>query len=119
MAKSKQDTTKKILELVAEGAEARQAIDLKILDVRKTSKMVDYLVICSADSTPQIRAIEKEIDSRLRKHKVKGFRWQGQVKSGWLVLDLGAIAIHIMGAEERAYYDLEGLWGKEAVVFHY
>ena len=81
--------------------------------------MVDYLIICSAESSPQLRAIEKEINQSLRKHKIKGFRWQGLVKSGWLVLDLGAIVVHIMGAEERAYYDLEGLWGKEAVFYHY
>ena len=105
--------------MIARAAEARQAIDLKILDVGKTSKMVDYLVICSAESTPQLRAIEKEIDSCLRKNKIKGFRWQGLVKSGWLVLDLGAIVVHVMGTEERKYYNLEELWGKEAVFYHY
>jgi ribosome-associated protein len=89
------------------------------LDVRKTSHIVDYLVICSGESVPQIRAIEKEIDNRLRKNKIKGFRWEGEAKSGWVVLDLGEIVIHIMGEAERAYYKLEELWGKEAIIYHY
>lgn len=92
---------------------------MKILDVAKTSNIIDYLVICSGDSGPQLRAIEKEIDKRLRKNKIKGFRWEGLVRSGWLILDLGSVVIHIMGVAEREYYNLEELWGKEAIVYHY
>lgn len=117
--KKRKLNTKDTIELIAEAVEDKKAIDLKILDVRKTSKIVDYLIICSGDSTPQIRAIEKEIDNRLRKHKIKGFRWQGQVAAGWVVLDLGAVVVHIMGTEQREYYNLEELWGKEAVIYHY
>ena len=89
------------------------------MDVRKTSNIVDYLVICSAESNPQLRAIEKEIGNRLRKNKIKGFRWQGLVRSGWLVLDLGPVVVHVMGTVEREYYNLEELWGKEAIIYHY
>ena len=85
----------------------------------KTSQVVDYLVICSSESQPQLRAVEKEIDSKLRENKIKGFRWQGPVSSGWTVLDLGNIVVHVMGEAERAYYRLEELWGKEAIVYHY
>jgi ribosome-associated protein len=76
-------------------------------------------VICSAESNPQLRAIEKEIDNRLRKNKIKGFRWEGLVRSGWVVLDLGPVVAHIMGEAEREYYNLEELWGKEAIIYHY
>lgn len=76
-------------------------------------------MICSAETEPQIRAIEKEIDDQLRKNQVKGFRWQGIAASGWIVLDLGNVVVHVMRQAEREYYDLDGLWGKEAVVYHY
>lgn len=112
-------STKQLVELIGKAAQARQAIDLKVLDVRKTSKIVDYWIICSGESAPQLRAIEKEIDKQLRKNRIKSFRWQGVVKSGWLVLDLGDVVVHVMGQEERAYYNLEELWGKEAIVYHY
>ncbi|MGB9612862.1 MAG: ribosome silencing factor [Candidatus Margulisiibacteriota bacterium] len=115
----KRKNPQKIIEIIAGAAESKKAIDLRVLDIRKTSNIIDYLVICSGDSAPQIRAIEKEIDNRLRRNKIKGFRWEGEVKSGWVVLDLGEIVVHIMGEAERAYYKLEELWGKEAIVYHY
>ena len=78
------------------------------------------------ESGPQLRAIAKEIDLALRKHAIKDFIWEGVMSSGracrqagWLVLDLGSIVIHVLGETERAYYNLEELWGKGAIVYHY
>jgi len=81
--------------------------------------LVDYLIICSGESEPQLRAIGNEIDHVLRKADVKGYRWQGVLGSGWIILDLGSIVVHILGVVEREYYNLEELWGKEAIIYHY
>ena len=108
-----------MVEIIADAAESKQAIDLKILDVSKTSSLVDYLVICSGESEPQIRAIEKEIDAQLRKNKIKGLKWEGVISSGWVILDLGSVVVHVLKTAEREYYQLEELWGKEAVIYHY
>lgn len=117
--KTKTKKVKEIIDLVAEAAEAKQAVNIRIFDVAKTSSLVDYFLICSAESEPQLRAIEKEIDRRLRAAGITGRRWEGVAKSGWLILDLGAIIIHVMGLAERAYYNLEELWEKEAIIYHY
>jgi len=109
----------KTLEIIAKAAESKQAVDLKAMDVSKTSSIVDYLIICSGESSPQVQAIRKEIDSQLRKNKIKGFRWEGMSGSGWVILDLGSVVVHVMGTAERDYYRLEELWGKDAVVYHY
>lgn len=114
----KKGDDKHLLELIAAAAENKQATDIKILDISNASKLVDYLIICSVESDAQLRAIEKEINRCLRLNNIKGFRWQGIVKSGWLLLDLGTTVVHLMREEQRNYYDLEGLWGKEAVVYH-
>ncbi|MBU1026837.1 MAG: ribosome silencing factor [Candidatus Margulisbacteria bacterium] len=109
----------KLIDLIVTAVEEKKAIDPKVLDVRKTSTVVDYMIICSADSDPQLRAIEKEIDKQLRNNKIKGFRWEGVAQSGWIVLDLGEVVVHVMGRAERDYYNLEELWGKEGVIYHY
>ena len=117
--KKKKTSAEQSLELIARAAEQKMAINLNILDVSKTSNILDYLIICSGESEPQIRSIQKEIDKKLRLNKIKGFRWEGPARSGWVVLDLGAVVVHIMGQAEREYYNLEELWGKEAIVYHY
>jgi ribosome-associated protein len=117
--RKKELSTKQILEIISEAAEDKKANELKILGVSKSSNIIDYLIICSGDSDLQIRAIEKEIDKRLRSNKIKGFRWEGLVSSGWMILDLGNIVVHIMGEAERKYYNLEELWEKEAIIYHY
>lgn len=38
------------------------------------------------------------------------FSVEGEADSGWVLVDYGTIIVHIMGEEERRYYDLEGLW---------
>ena len=112
-------TDENLIEIICEAAETKKALDIKALDVRKISAMVDFWIICSVESEPQLRALEKEIDARLRENNIKGFIWQGTVQSGWIVLDLGSIVVHLMGQKERAYYNLEELWGKEAIIYHY
>jgi ribosome-associated protein len=108
-----------VIDIIAEAAESKKALDLKILDVRKNSSIADYLIICSGESEPQIRAIEREIDAQLKQHQIKGYKWEGVKSSGWVILDLGSVVVHILGTAERQYYRLEELWGKEAIVYHY
>ena len=103
-----------LLEEIAAAGETKQAEDIIILNVRKASRCIDYMVIMSAESRPQLKAITREIDQRI-KEKI---RWEGEIESGWVILDLGPTVVHVMDPELRAYYDLENLWGSEAVVYH-
>lgn len=108
----------KIVSLVIEAAEDKKAVNPIVLDISRTGRIADFMIIVSGESTPHLKAIAKEIEARLKKHGTKGTLWEGNENSGWLIFDLGAILIHVMSEKERSYYDLEGLWGKRAVVFH-
>ena len=35
----------------------------------------------------------------------------GESMSGWILIDFGAVLVHVMTAEVRDRYNLEGLWG--------
>jgi len=105
---------KSALDLIVAAGEEKKAEDILVLNIRAEGRVLDYMVIMTADSRPQIKAVITEIGNKL-KEKV---RWEGEVESGWVILDLGSIVVHVMDPDQRAYYNLEDLWGSEAVVYH-
>jgi ribosome-associated protein len=93
-------------------ADNKKAENIVILDVRKLSSVTDYFVIASGASEPHLRAIVDEITDKLRSDE--GLRPQavdGTVHAAWLVLDYFDVIVHVMRADVRERYDLEGLWG--------
>jgi ribosome-associated protein len=104
--------SKKLALLCREFADNRKAEDLLVLDVRKLSSVTDYFVIASGTSEPHLRAIVNEITDKLRdEHEVRPRVVDGTLQGAWVVLDFFDVIVHVMRADARARYDLEGLWG--------
>ena len=104
--------SKKLALLCRELADNKKAENLLILDVRKLSSVTDYFVIASGTSHPHLRAIVEEISGKLRDdHDLRPARTDGATSGNWVVLDYFDVIVHIMHAETRTRYDLEGLWG--------
>jgi len=96
----------------------KQAADIAVIDVSKFSPITDYFVIATSTSTPHTRALTAAVDEGLEKMGYKAPKWQGKIESNWLILDLGSVIVHIMGAEERKRYSLEEIWEKTAITYH-
>ena len=93
-------------------ADNRKAEDIAVLDVADVSSIADYFVIASGTSEPHLRAISDEITEKLREdHGLKPRAVDGTLQAGWLVLDYFDVIVHVMRADVRQHYDLEGLWG--------
>jgi ribosome-associated protein len=93
-------------------ADSKKADNLVILDVRKLTTVTDYFVIATGTSEPHLRAIMDEIVEKLRvDHSLRPRAVDGTLQTSWVVLDYNQVIIHIMRAEIRQRYDLEGLWG--------
>jgi len=83
-----------------------------MLDIREQTFFADYLVICTAESHRQIQAISDEIERTLKEAGVPVYHREGNLESGWLLLDYGAVIVHIFTPDERDYYNLEQIWSK-------
>ena len=105
-----------IAKRIAEAAADRQASDIVLLDIRQVCSFADYFVICNGESGPQIEAIRKAIDEVLKREGLIPHHYEGDANSGWMLLDLGEIIIHIFSPFEREYYQLEQLWSKAPIV---
>ncbi len=104
--------SRKLALLCRELAENRKAENIVVLDVRKLSSITDYFVIASGTSEPHLRAISDEITDRLRAEQdLRPRAVDGTLQAAWLVLDYFDVIVHIMRADVRERYDLEGFWG--------
>jgi ribosome-associated protein len=104
--------SKKLALLCREFADDKKAEDIVVLDVRKLSSVTDYFVIASGTSEPHLRAITDEITDRLRdEYDLRPLRRDGTIHDAWVVLDFFDVIVHVMRADTREHYDLEGLWG--------
>lgn len=97
---------------VVEAASSKLAQNLILLDIRQISSFSDYFVICTAESGRQIEAIISEVSDQLKKEGIVPYRTEGDPDSGWVLIDLGFIIVHIFSPDKREYYKLDELWGE-------
>ncbi|HUY99386.1 MAG TPA: ribosome silencing factor [Thermomicrobiaceae bacterium] len=86
------------------------ASDILVLDIQRVSSIADYFVICSTDNPRQLRAVADQIQEGLRDDGTRPERREGMPETGWVVLDYGAVIVHLFTTEQREFYRLEDLW---------
>ena len=101
---------------MVEAASDKQAIDIVLLDAREVCSFADYFVICSGDTNRQMKAIDDEVEHKLKKESVLPHHHEGTVDSGWLLLDFGDVIVHIFAPFEREYYQLDKPWSQASTV---
>ncbi|MCK4331792.1 MAG: ribosome silencing factor, partial [Dehalococcoidia bacterium] len=84
-----------------EAASDKQADNIVMLDARQICSFADYFVVCSGDSTRQIEAIWQEIRGILKQEGVIPYHSEGTADSGWILLDLGEVIVHIFSPSQR------------------
>jgi ribosome-associated protein len=74
--------------------------------------VTDFFVVISAMSEPHMRAIADEISEKVNQEcEMRPRAVDGTLRGSWTVVDYVDVIVHIMRAEARSRYDLEGLWG--------
>jgi ribosome-associated protein len=93
-------------------ADDKKAEDIAVLDVREVSSITDYFVIATGTSEPHLRAIVDRITSGLEEELgARPRAADGSLQTAWIALDYFDVIVHVMRADVREHYNLEGLWG--------
>ena len=92
-------------------ADDNRGKDILLLDLRKTTPIVDFFVIVTATSRRQGNAIASEIDQAMKKLGEAKLGLEGSEEGRWILIDYGDFVVHIFSPEDRAYYALEEIWG--------
>ena len=87
-----------------------KARDIEVLDVRKLTSMCDALVIATAESARQTKALASHVRDQLKASGASIIGVEGEESGEWVLVDAGDLVVHIMQPAVRAYYNLEELW---------
>ena len=85
----------------------KMAIDMVCLDVSDLTILSHYFVICTGGSTSQINALCDELREKMAPYILKV---EGKEESGWVIIQLDGVMVHVFSRQMRDYYSLEHLW---------
>jgi ribosome-associated protein len=88
----------------------KKAADIVLIGVAELTTLADYLVICSGGSERQLGAIADGIVEGLKADRILPIGREGLPGAHWVLLDFGAVIVHVFAPPERDYYGLEKLW---------
>jgi ribosome-associated protein len=106
------DLARRIVDL----AEDKKAADIVLLDLSALTTLADYFVIASGGSERQIDAIADGIASGLRDAGIRAIGREGTPDSHWILLDFGAVIVHVFTPPEREFYQLEKHWAEAKTI---
>ncbi len=101
---------------IVELAEDKKAADIILLDLTGLTTLADAFVICSGGSERQLDAIADGVIEGMRAEKVRPIGREGTASSHWVLVDFGAVVVHIFTPPEREYYSLEKHWAEARTV---
>ncbi|MDX8379117.1 MAG: ribosome silencing factor [Gallionella sp.] len=105
-------TTEEKTKAVVSALEDIKATDITIMDTSKLSSLFDCMIIASATSNRQTKALADNVAVKLKALGEEVYGREGEESSEWVLVDLGEILVHIMQPATRVHYNLEELWSK-------
>ncbi len=98
--------------MVIESLEDLKAQNVTVLDVSERSSVTDTMVIATGTSSRHAQALADNVSEKAKAAGQMPLGSEGRGNSDWVLIDLGDVVVHVMTAQAREYYDLEGLWGE-------
>lgn len=112
--KGKNSNALQLVKLCCRALDEKKALDLRVLDVSAQSSITDYLVLATGTSEPHLRALRVELEKAIDASHNPIVGMETAQESGWVVIDVFDVMVHLFTASARAKYGLENLW-KDAV----
>lgn len=104
------DEGRELVKLAALAADEKKAEDIVVLDMHKVIPITDYFLICSGETTRQVKTISQAIEEKLDILGHRPLMREGEAASAWILLDYINFVVHVFRNKERNYYQLERLW---------
>lgn len=105
----------KLAKIAVAALEDIKGRDIVVFNVRKMTALFDKVIIVSGDSNRQLRALANNVCEEVKKAGGSVLSTEGEQAGEWVLVDLGAVIVHVMQPAIRQYYNLEEIWGTPQV----
>lgn len=96
--------------IAAKALDDKKAKDIKLLRVEDLTVLADYFLIASGTSNTHVGALSEEVDYKMSQAGIEPNRIEGAQSRSWILLDYGALVVHVFYPEAREFYALERMW---------
>ena len=104
-------TSYKFACIIARILDEKIASNISILNISNVSSFADYFVICSAQSSTQVKSLTENLSEKIKNTFSRlPLGKENDVKNRWNLIDYGDVVVHILKDEERATYAIEKFW---------
>ena len=108
--KKPKTASRELLKICCRALDEKKAGDLRVFDVSEQSSITDFLVLATATSDPHLRALRVELEKVVDAAKTRIVGIDAARESGWVVVDLFDVMVHLFLPDQRSHYALEMLW---------
>ena len=104
------DSSKDLLSYIKKTLNQNKAVDITEISVDQSFSEFEKILIASGSSKRQVIALAEKV-----REGVKGLfrincKVEGKENADWVLLDFGAVIVHIFKPEVREYYQIEKMW---------
>ena len=104
-------TSYKFACVIARILDEKIASNISILNISNVSSFADYFVICSAQTSTQVKALTENLSEKIKNTFSRlPLGKENDLKNMWNFIDYGDVVVHILKDEERATYAIEKFW---------
>ena len=99
--------------------EDKKGENIILMEISGVSVLADYFVIATGSSDRQLKALADmvaEAGEAIAKRRALLKNIDAQAESGWILIDLGDVIVHLFSPAQRKHYNLEGLWSEAKVL---
>ena len=89
--------------------------DIVALDISEISTLADYFIIATGLNPAQTDAMTEACCRACAARGLPALGSEG-AGTGWLLIDFGAVIVHIFDKEQRDFYNIERIWSDAPAV---
>ena len=105
----------KLQRTVVDALEDVKAQELVVFDTEHLSSLFERVIVASGTSNRQTKALAASVRDKVRDAGFGKPRIEGEDNGEWIIVDCGAVVVHVMQPTIRSYYNLEEIWGDKPV----